>query len=214
MKRLWMAATVALVSAGAGSSAQAQWLKAPVLVFQPGVVTANAISPPELDISPAPGIQRGKNSSASGVNVRFTMVVPTASPNFNLVLGTQFQPNGLDGNRNNNPSFYYGAIIPVSVVGDISHAWLSLSIDPLGVYAPQSYASPFPFTHELFLEGALVVNVGSKMMANMGPWSGLGVYFLWDQQLTHPPRNVDGGRDYYSPVLLYGLTIPIAPWGK
>jgi hypothetical protein len=205
--------TTAAALAGFSSPAAAQWLKTPVLLFQPGGVRANAISPTEVDVDPGPGIRRDSPYPSRGTNVRFTMVVPTASPTFNLVLGTQFQPNGLSRNHNNQPGFYYGAIIPVNWVGELSRSWLSFSIDPLGVYGPSSY-SAHPYSHELYLEGALVLNVGSKMMANMGPWSGLGAYFLLDQQLTHVPHNVDGDKDYFTPVMLYGLTIPIAPWGK
>jgi hypothetical protein len=213
MSRFVMVAITALGFTGLAAPVQAQWLKTPILLFQPGVVRANAISPTEVDVNPGPGIQRDSPYPTSGLNIRFTMVVPTAAPNFNLVFGTQFLPNGLDGNHNNQPGFYYGAIIPVGWVGTLSRSWLSFSIDPLGVYGPSSYSS-HPYSHELFLEGALVLNVGSKMMANMGPWSGLGVYFLWDQQITHAPRNVDGDRDQFAPVLLYGLTLPVAPWGK
>lgn len=213
MSRFVMAAITALGFSGLAAPVQAQWLKTPILLFQPGVVRANAISPTEIDVNPGPGVQRDSPYPTSGLNIRFTMVVPTAAPNFNLVFGTQFLPNGLDGNHNNQPGFYYGAIIPVGWVGTLSRSWLSFSIDPLGVYGPSSYSS-HPYSHELFLEGALVLNVGSKMMANMGPWSGLGVYFLWDQQITHAPRNVDGDRDHFAPVLLYGLTLPVAPWGK
>jgi hypothetical protein len=195
------------------TAAAAQWLKTPVLLFQPGGVRANAISPTEVDTDPGPGIRRDSPYPSRGTNVRFTLVVPTASPRLNLVLGTQFQPRGLSRNRNNQPSFYYGAILPVTWVGELSRGWLSFSLDPLGVYAPASYGTR-PYAHELYIEGALVLNVGSKMMARMGPWSGLGAYFLLDQQLTHVPRNVDGASDYFTPVMLYGLTIPIAPWGK
>jgi hypothetical protein len=213
----WIAAVAAFAVAGSTAPAGAQWLKAPVLVFQPGIVTANAISAPEIDVLPGPGLRRGHADAASGLNVRFTMVVPTASPAFNLVFGTQFQPNGLDGNDDNRPGFYYGAILPLNFIGDVSRGWLSLSIDPLGVYGPNPIAhadGSFPYSHEFVLEGAFVLNIGSKMMASMGPWSGLGVYFLYDQLLTHAPREVDGNHDYFSPVLLYGLTLPIAPWGK
>ena len=129
MKTLTKFAAAAVLVAGTSGTAMAQsstmgFLHPPVLLAQPGVVTVNAISAPA-----------GVNSS-SGFNVRFTMLVPTSTPWFNFVLGTQFQPNGL------------------------------------------------------------------------------GVYFLVDQQMTHLPYDASGKRDYFTPALLYGLTIPIAPWGR
>jgi len=206
MKTLTKFAVAAAIVAGITSTASAQsmsgggFFKAPVLLAQPGVVTANAVSAPE------------GADAISGLNVRFTMVVPTTTPWFNLVMGTQFQPNGLGGSKNNSPGFYYGAIIPVAFIGTATQGWLSMSLDPLGVYAPAGYGDR-PYAHEAYLEAAFVLNVGSKMMQNMGPWSGLGVYFLVDQQLTHV-KDANGDSDYFTPALLYGLTIPIAPWGK
>ena len=205
MKTLTRFAAAAVLVAGTSGTAMAQssqgFLHPPVLLAQPGVVTVNAISAPA-----------GVNSS-SGFNVRFTMLVPTSTPWFNFVLGTQFQPNGLGGSGFNAPGVYYGAVLPVALLGRMTSGWLSLSIDPLGVYAPASYGSR-PYSHEFYLEGAFVLNVGTKMMQNMGPWAGLGVYFLVDQQMTHLPYDASGKRDYFTPALLYGLTIPIAPWGR
>jgi hypothetical protein len=196
----------AAIVAGMTSTASAQqmsgggFFKAPVLLAQPGVVTVGAVSCEDCE-------------SASGFNVRFTMVVPTSTPWFNLVMGTQFQPNGIGGDKNNTPGFYYGAIIPVAILGSMTQGWLSASIDPLGVYGPTATGDR-PYAHELFLEAAFVLNVGTKMMQNMGPWSGLGVYFLIDQQLTHLPEDANGDTDRFNPVLLYGVTLPIAPWGR
>ena len=200
MKRLLTVAAATLMTAGVASSAEAQWLKAPVLVFQPGIVTANAISPTDDNAD-----------AVSGFNVRFTMVVPTASPHFNLVMGTQFFPNGLDGSHDNTPIFYYGGIIPLAPVNGMTQGWLNASIDPLGVYAPAGYGTR-PYSHEFVLELALVANVGAKMMSNMGLFSNAGLYLLFDQGLTHRPKDANGDKDYFNPVMLYGITIPIAPW--
>jgi hypothetical protein len=193
MKRFSMAAAAALMFAGVATSAQAQWLKAPVLVFQPGVVTSNVISAPS------------GSTSESGLNIRFTMVVPTVSPHFNLVMGTQFFPNGLGGSGVNTPIFYYGGIIPIAPVNSMTQGFFNASIDPLGVYAPAGYGTR-PYSHEFVMELALIANVGAKMMSNMGFFSNLGIYLLFDQAITHV------GDDKFNPVLLYGVTFPIAPW--
>jgi hypothetical protein len=192
MKRFSMAAA-ALMSAGVATTAQAQWLKAPVLVFQPGIVSANVISKPT------------GSKTVSGANIRFTMVIPTASPHFNGVMGTQFFPNGLGGSHDNRPIFYYGGIIPLAPVNSMTQGFFNASIDPLGVYAPASYGTR-AYSHEFVVELAIIANVGAKMMSNMGFFSNLGLYLLFDQGITHQ------GDDKFNPVMLYGVTFPIAPW--
>lgn len=213
MRRLnqFAGCAVALVGLVIGASAAAAqegnarkpMFGSPVFLLQPGIVTANAVSPTDEDAD-----------AVHGFNARFATVIPTATPWFSLVAGVQFQPNGLGGSHNNLPGVFYGGIIPVALLGNMTQGWISLSIDPLGVYGLNSRDSNFPYSHEFFLEGAFVVNIGSKMMTGMGPWSGLGAYLLVDQQITHPAKNIDDDSDYWNPVLLYGLSLPLAPWGK
>jgi hypothetical protein len=191
---------LALLFAALARPAEAQWLKAPTLVFQPGVITANAISAPE------------GSDAISGLNIRFTTVIPTATPYFNLVMGTQFLPNGLDGNKDNRPIFYYGALFPVTPINN-AQQFLTVLVNPLGVYANRR-AEPTKrtYTHEFVLELALIANIGQTMMANMGVWSNLGAYLLFDQQITGLAEDASGDTDRFNPVILYGVTLPIAPW--
>jgi hypothetical protein len=213
MKGFVKLAALGVLVASLGSTAGAQemqhkaWIGAPIFLAQPGVVTANAINK-----------QPAGSKSLSGLNVRFATVIPTATPYFNLVAGVQFQPNGLNGNKANSPGFFYGGIIPIALIGQFTQNWLSVSVDPLGVYggnpiqtAAQRARGQYPYSHEFYLEGAFVLNVGAKMMASMGAWSGLGAYFLVDQQITHT-KDAAGNTHYWHPVLLYGLSLPIAPW--
>jgi hypothetical protein len=89
----------------------------------------------------------------------------------------------------------------------MTQGFFNASIDPLGVYAPAGHGNAgYPYSHEFVVELALVANVGAKMMSNMGLFSNLGVYLLFDQGITHQ------GDDKFNPVLLYGITLPIAPW--
>lgn len=201
MNRFVKVGAAAVLLAGTAGTASAQMLKSPVFVFQPGVVTVNAISAPT-------GV-----SSSSGFNLRFVTVIPTASNYFSLVFGTTWQPNGIGANTGANaPGFFYGGIIPIPIVGSASTGWLSLSIDPLGLFHGVSYGT-HAYSHDFVLEGALSLNVGNKMFPNMGAWSNLGIYFLVDQQLTHM-KDASGKSDYWNPALLYGVSLPIAPWGK
>ena len=197
-----VAGVLVLVSA-AGAQEKSSFIKPPIFVFQPGVVTANAIS--ATDVGP------GDEKVASGLNVRFATIVPTASPYFLGIAGVQFQPNGLSGNHNNQPGFFYGGVVPLPGITTASQGWLGFSIDPLGVYAPSSYSNSHPYSHDFFLEGALTLNIGSKMMKDMPMFSKLSAYFLLDQQITHPAKDRTNKTDRFNPVILYGVTLPISP---
>ncbi|HKG94460.1 MAG TPA: hypothetical protein VKA84_21280 [Gemmatimonadaceae bacterium] len=200
MKRfVQSAAGLLLFAAGAGAQENSAFFKPPIFVFQPGIVTANAVSPTVKDAD-----------VLSGLNVRFMTILPTAAKYFLGVAGVQFQPNGVGGNKNNSPGFFYGGLIPVPIVSTATQGWLSFSLDPLGVYGPSGYSSDHPYSHEAFLEGAFVLNVGSKMMKDIPMFAGVSAYFLVDQQLTHPAQDAQGKNDRWNPVLLYGVTVPIA----
>jgi hypothetical protein len=191
------ATALSLLAAPAIASAQSAdngtWVKAPIFVLQPGVVTVNAISAPD------------DADSKSYFNARFAVVLPTSTPWFSFVAGTQIQPNAPGA----APAIFYGGIIPIAPISKATNGMLGLSIDPLGVTtAGGSEGTNF------WLEGALSLAIGKMMMANMGPtWAGTGVYFLIDQQMTRLPKDANGDKDSFNPVLLYGLTIPIG-FGK
>lgn len=207
MRRIVHMATAALLLGGMAGTAAAQdsnegFIKSPVFLFMPGVVTANAISAPD-----------GTNS-ASGFLLRFQTTIPTATPYFTPVFGTQWTPNGV-GDRNNSLTIFYGFVFPI-----VQPAWtnglLSITVDPLGVFSsgggdPDRFTTetnPKPYGHDFVLEAAAVLNFGAKMMAADNPFSGLALYVLADQKISHIPS----GGDHFSPVLLYGLALPIAPW--
>lgn len=178
------------------------WIKSPVFLFMPGVVTANAVNAP------------AGTSSASGFLLRFQTTIPTGTSWFTPVFGTQWTPNGLNGNKANYPTFFYGAVLSV-IQPKWTGGWLAVSIDPLGVFSAGGGSgrtdgtNPHPYGHDFYLEGAAVVPFGSKMMPTMGAFSNLSAYFLMDQQIT----NIPSGASHFTPVLLYGLALPLAPWG-
>lgn len=191
------AVAVTLFAAPALASAQSAdngtFVKAPIFVLQPGVVTVNAISAPS-----------GADTK-SYFNARFAVVLPTATPWFSFVAGTQIQPNAPSA----APAIFYGGIIPIAPISTATNGMLGLSIDPLGVTTGGGTKGT-----NFYLEGALSLAIGKMMMANMGPtWAGTGVYFLVDQQMTRLPKDASGNTDRFNPVLLYGLTIPIG-FGK
>ncbi len=177
--------------------------RSPVFLFMPSGLTVNAISAPD-------GLE-----SATGFNMRFQTTIPTTTPWFTPVFGVQWLPNGLDGDDNNVPTIYYGFVVPL-IQSAWTGGWLDVSIDPLGVFALGNggRSAEQPYGHDFFLELAVSVPIGSKMMRTMGQFSKLSLFLLADQQITHPPRDFDGDRDYFRPVLIYGLALPLAPWGN
>jgi hypothetical protein len=201
MKRIAQLAAGVLLITGAANVAGAQeasastsFFKAPVFVLQPGGVTVNAVSAPD-------GVE-----SATNFNARFATVIPTASPYLQGVFGAQVATGGNAG----TPNIFYGAIIPVAPIASATGGMFSFSIDPLGVTTfggPTTSAGGTFF----FLEGAFGLAVGKMMFADMGPmWSGLGAYFLIDQQISGPlPKDESGDADRFRPILLYGLNIPL-----
>jgi len=201
-------ATAALLLGGMASASIAQgtdegFFKSPVFLFMPGVVTTNAIS----------GVSG--TSAESGFLLRFQTTLPTATPWFTPVFGTQWTPNGIGSSRDNSLAFFYGFVFPV-----VQPAWtdglLAVTVDPLGVFAPgggnqdrfTTETNPKPYGHDFVLEAAVVLNFGAKMMAASSPFSKLAAYLLFDQKIT----NIPSGEDKFSPTLLYGLALPIAPW--
>ena len=182
--------------AGAQETQSTSFFKAPVFVLQPGGVTSNAISAPD------------GSESVTAFNARFATVVPTASPWFSGVFGAQVATGGNAG----TPGIFYGGIIPLRFANTMSGGFLDVSLDPLGVttFGGKNIGGS-GFGTFFFLELAFNLQIGRMMMADMGQtWSGTGIYFLIDQQISGSlPRDENGDKDRFRPVLLYGLSIPI-----
>jgi hypothetical protein len=172
------------------AAAKPKLLKAPVFLLMPSWLTTCTWSCPA-----------GK--SRTDFNARFMTVIPTASPWFSLVGGVQW---GWAKKDAHGPIGFFGGIIPIVPLNNATNGWLAFSLDPLGVTT-----GPGGTGTQFVGEGAVVLNVGAKMMKNMGIFSGLGAFFLVDQQLTHVGRDATGKRDYWNPALVYGVILPLAP---
>lgn len=187
------AAVVALALVALATPARAQegsgsLFKSPVFVLQPGVITSGAVS--------CSGC-----AQTTKANLRFATIIPTISPWVSLVGGAQWGPQ----KDAHGAIIFYGAIVPIKPLNDLTQNWLSFSIDPLGVTTGSGSEGT-----NFYLEGAVVFNVG-RMMTNMGKtWAGTGIYFLMDQQMSSLPVDAAGNKDRFSPGLVYGVTIPIA----
>jgi len=189
---LWLCA----VSAGAGG----QMLQAPRFVFEPGVITVNAVSAPV------------STGSSTGLNLRFVAIVPTRIPWLTVALGTSFAPLGLSNGLRafNEPTFFYG---PVTLLlpRDRTANWLELTLSLLGAYRlDETGEEDRLYVNDLIVQGVATIPVGEKLMADMGSfWSRVAFYAIVEQNLT-PSRNVTTERvDRFNPTFQYGVSIPI-----
>lgn len=195
--RTWIGAVTVLISA---ASLNAQIVHTPVFMFEPGIVTVNAIS------APLP------TGSSTGLNLRFLANFSTRIPWLTVEVGTSFAPLGLsNGQREfNEPTFFYGPIIML-LPRDRTKNWLELSLPILGAYhLDDSGESDRLYVTDLILQGTAVVPIGEHLLADMGAfWSRLTLYGIVEQNLT-PSRNFTTQRvDRFNPTFLYGVSIPL-----
>ena len=178
----------------------AQVVRAPVFMFEPGVITVNAVS------APLP------TGSSTGLNLRFLANFVTRIPWLTIEVGTSFAPLGLSNGQHelNEPTFFYGPIVMV-LPRDRTRNWLELSLPLLGAYRlDENGESDRLYVNDLVVQGAALVPVGQHLMADMGPfWSRLTLYGIIEQNLT-PSRNFTTRRvDRFNPTFLYGVSIPL-----
>ena len=171
------------------------FLKPPVFLLMPGALTSNVISAGE-----------GAESNTN-FNARFMTVIPTATPWFSLVGGAQW---GLAQEDAHGAIIFYGAIINIAPLTNLTNGLLAFSIDPLGVTTAAGGVGT-----NFWLEAAVVFNIGALIATN-SPFKGTSLYFLVDQQITRLDPDDEGPLepDSFNPVLLYGVAIPLAPWGQ
>jgi hypothetical protein len=177
-----------------------QALRAPTFVFEPGVVTINAVS------APLP------TGASTGLNLRFLAVVPTSIPWLSIELGTSFAPLGLSNGLSafNEPTFFYGPVVML-LPKDRTANWLELTLPVLGAYRlDENGEADRLYVNDLMIQGAGTVPIGQKLMRDMGSfWSRLTLYGVVEQNLT-PARNFNTRKiDRFNPTFLYGVSIAI-----
>ena len=194
-----LALVVGCVAVGT-TSVEGQLVQFPRFVFEPGVITVNAVS------------ASGNVGSSTGLNLRFVGVVPTRIPWLSIALGTSFAPLGLSNGLRafNEPTFFYG---PVTLLlpRDRTANWLELTLPVLGAYRlDETGEEDRLYVHDLVVQGVAIMPVGEKLMADMGSlWSRVALYAIVEQNLT-PARNVITQRvDRFTPTFQYGVSIPI-----
>ena len=179
---------------------RAQALRTPTFVFEPGVITMNAVS------APVP------TGSSTGFNLRFLAAFPTSIPWLSLEVGTSFAPLGLsNGQREfNEPTFFYGPVVML-LPRDRTSNWLELTLPFLGAYRlDENGEANRLYVTDLVIQGAATVPIGQKLLADMGSfWSRLTLYGIMEQNLT-PSRNISTQKfDRFNPTFLYGVSIPV-----
>lgn len=192
MKRFTMIAAAMLALLAASASALAQSIfKAPVFVFQPGLVTSNIIDAPE-----------GEDSNTE-FNFRVVTAIPTTIPRTTLVAIVQWTPFAeVGGFKANAPGFVYGPVFSV-----VNTNYFGLDLDLLGAYGPAAEEDDdSDYTHKLVLEADAFFKIGKMMMGTKtSRWTSVSIYAFLANVATGIP-------DEASPwVLLTGLSIPIAP---
>jgi hypothetical protein len=193
-----VAPAVTAMSAAMPLSGQA--LRAPLFMFEPGVVTINSTS------APLP------TGSSTGLNLRFLAQFPTAIPWLTVQVGTSFAPLGLsNGLREfNEPSFFYGPVIMLLPRDRTGH-WVELTLPVLGTYRlDENGEADRLYVHDLAVQGAVTVPLGERLMRDMGGfWQRFTIYGIVEQNLT-PARNFSTRRiDRFNPTFYYGVSIPV-----
>jgi len=195
-----LAGMLVVLSIVAVGPARAQVLRSPTFVFEPGVLTVNAVSPTV------------PTGSSTGLNLRFLTTFSTPIPWLTVEVGTSFAPLRLsNGHRERNePTFFYGPRIML-LPRDRTKNWVELSMPILGSYRlDENGEAERLYVNDLVLQGAALVPIGEKLMSDMGAfWSGLTLYGIVEQNLT-PARNFTTRKvDHFNPAFLYGVSIPL-----
>ena len=193
-------ASTLLAAIATADAVGGQTSRTPTFSAEPGIVTINAVS------APVP------TGSATGLNLRFLVMIPTSIPWLTVEVGTSFAPFGLSNGLRafNDPTFFYGPVVML-LPRDRTMNWLELSLPLLGAYRlDENGETDQLYVNDLVIQGAATVPIGRHLLRDMGSfWSRLTLYGIVEQNLT-PSRNATTQRvDRFNPTFLYGVSIPI-----
>lgn len=197
MKRFVMVTAAAVALAAASGVARAQdakeggFIRNSTFSILPSALSTNVISAPD-------GVD-----SHTAFNARFQGVISTSTPWLAFVGGAQWGPAK---DEDHGPIIFLGGIIPIVPLNQATNGILSFSIDPLLVAT-----APGGDGMDFVMEGAVVLGIGKMMMPQSAYWSGVGAFFLLDQNITVDEDPVTGEKDRWNPALIYGISLPIAP---
>ena len=195
-----LCASTLLAAIATANAVGGQTPRTPTFSVEPGIVTINAVS------APVP------TGSATGLNLRFLVSIPTSIPWLTVEVGTGFAPFGLSNGLRafNDPTFFYGPVVML-LPRDRTMNWLELSMPVLGAYRlDENEETDQHYVNDLVIQGAATVPIGHHLLRDMGSfWSRLTLYGIIEQNLT-PSRNpTTQSVDRFNPTFLYGVSIPI-----
>lgn len=176
--------------------------RTPELRLQPGMLSADFLSPPE------------GYPATSGFNLRFSTLVPTSSKWWTLIVGASVTPYGTSGitpRSTNTPMLFIGNVFP-AIPASKTAGWFDLQ---LPVYLTYTYGGGGPHNRAIYgrdfvAEASFQFHVGQKVLRELGPtFSRLRLYVLLNQIITPNEDPTSGTTDRFNPMALYGLTIPI-----
>jgi hypothetical protein len=180
--------------------------RAPVLLLQPGMLSADFVSAPT------------GYPSTSGFNLRFSTLLPTGSKWWTLIVGASVTPYGTSGvtpRSTNTPVLFVGNVFP-GIPARRTGGWFDLHFP---MYLTYSYGGGGPRNREIYgrdfvAEAALQFYVGDKVLRDLGPTFGrLRLYLMVNQLMTPNEDPTSGKTDRFNPMALYGLTLPIGRRG-
>jgi hypothetical protein len=183
----------ALLSMTLGSRAEGQaWIfRAPVFVFQPGLVTSNFVD------------KATGTSASTKFNFRVVTAIPTTIPRTTVVAIVQWTPwNKSAGFNSNTPAFVPGAVFRL-----LDRPLASLDFDVLDSYGAAAKADDeSAYTHKLVFEGDVTLKFGGLITQDQkSRWHSLNAYVYLANVATGVPTVASRW------ALLYGLSLPIAP---
>jgi hypothetical protein len=185
-----------------GTRVDAQESQRLSLVFEPGLLTAAAISAPE------------GATPLTAFYVRAIVIAGRDSSRIKGLLGASALPFGYRGSgvRNQNAPSVFGGVQLSLLPAHKTGGWFSLYVPLLAVYSYRGGRTDNTrlYGTDIAGEATLIVYVGRKLFADLGaPWSRFGAFINMFQNLTPNADATTGERDRFRPDFMYGVSIPL-----
>lgn len=192
--------TALLAVAGVRSGAQENQRLS--LVFEPGLLTASAISAPE------------GATPLTAFYVRAMVIAGGDSARIKGLLGASALPFGFRGSgvRNQNAPIVFGGVQLTLLPAQKTGGWFSLYVPLLAVYSYRGGRTDNTrlYGTDIAGEATVILYVGRKLFADLGaPWSRFSAFINMFQNLTPNADATSGERDRFRPDFMYGVSIPL-----
>ena len=186
---LTLLACALALPASASAQSLCRPLCSPTVLLQPGFISA--------DIA-------GDASPETDLNLRIVTAIPTFLARTRINLAVQWSPlRKIDDRTVNEPSFHYGPAFTV-----VNQRWIAAEVELLGAYGPALRAEDAPeqrYSHELLLQGDLLLKAGWLWADPESRWRDLGIYAMVGYLAT----GVDEGTSPW--MVMTGVSVPITP---